>query len=151
MLKQTFATTILTAGKTATGIEVPTEVVEALGHGKRPAVRVTINGYTYRSTVAVMGGKFMVGVSADVREKAGVAGGDKVNVTVELDTERRDVDVPADLAKALAKNKHAKAFFETLSFSRKRAICDSLEQAKTAETRARRIERSVSKLAENRT
>jgi uncharacterized protein YdeI (YjbR/CyaY-like superfamily) len=111
-------------------------------------VRATINGYTYRSTVAVMGGKFMLGVSADVREKAGVAGGDKVSVTLELDTAKREVNVPADLAKALAKNKKAKAFFETLSFSRKRSICESVDQAKTAETRTRRIERSIAKLAE---
>src|SRR5438874_12772510 len=74
-----FRTTVLQAGKTATGIEVPPEVVEELGAGKRPPVRITINGYTYRSTVATVNGKSMVGVSAEVRERAGVAGGDTVD------------------------------------------------------------------------
>ena len=80
-----FRTTILQAGKTATGIRVPDEIVEALGKGKRPAVRVTINGFTYRSTVAVMGDAYMVGVNADNRAGAGVAGGDVVEVTVRLE------------------------------------------------------------------
>src|SRR5438445_5998830 len=96
-----FRTTVLQSGATATGIEVPAEVVSALG-SKRPAVRVTLNGYTYRSTVASMGGRFMVGVSAKVREAAGVAGGDEVDVTLSLDTEPREVVVPSDLTEALA-------------------------------------------------
>src|SRR5881296_607847 len=96
-----FHTTILQAGKTATGIRIPPEVIEGLGSGKRPAVRVTINGHTYRSTVAVMGGDFMVGVSAEVREWTGVAGGDEVDVDIELDTAPREVTVPPDLVKAL--------------------------------------------------
>src|SRR5438309_2367144 len=83
-----FRTTILTAGKTATGIEVPSEVVDALGASKRPPVRVTINGYTYRNTIAVMGGKYMVGVSAEHRAGAGVGGGDEVDVEIELTTSR---------------------------------------------------------------
>ena len=86
------------AGKTATGIVVPAEVVEGLGSSKKPAVRVTINGYTYRSTVATVDAQYMVGVSADVREKAGVAGGDEVDVDIELDTEPREVTVPPDVA-----------------------------------------------------
>ncbi|HEU4399510.1 MAG TPA: DUF1905 domain-containing protein, partial [Actinomycetota bacterium] len=89
-----FRTTIRQSGKTATGIQVPDEVVEALGSGKRPAVRVTINGYTYRSTVAVLSGVYMVGVNADHRAGAGVAGGDEVEVDIELDTARREVSVP---------------------------------------------------------
>ncbi|MEA2844373.1 MAG: hypothetical protein QOJ69_2044, partial [Actinomycetota bacterium] len=96
-----FRTTLELGGKTATGIRVPDEVVEGLGSGKRPPVRVTINGHTYRSTVAVMGGAFMVGVSAEERSKAGVAAGDEVDVDIELDTEPREVVVPPDFAAAL--------------------------------------------------
>ena len=86
-----FQTTILTSGKTATGICIPDDIIEKLGSGKKPPVKVTLNGYTYRSTVAVMGGKYMVGVNAGVREAAGVAGGDKLTVEIELDTEERKV------------------------------------------------------------
>src|SRR5882672_11345273 len=93
-----FRTTILQAGKTATGIQVPDEIIEKLGSGKRPAVRITINGYTYRSTVAVMGGRFMVGVNAENREKAKVAGGEEVDVDIDLDTEPREVTLPVDFA-----------------------------------------------------
>ena len=100
-----FRTKILQAGKTATGIEVPPKVVSGLGSSKRPAVKVTIKGYTYRSTVATMDGKFMVGVSAEVREAAGVAGGDTVDVDIELDTAPREVTVPDDFAKALKKRR----------------------------------------------
>src|SRR3977135_1260783 len=128
-----FHTTLLQSGKTAVGIQVPNEVVEALGAGKRPPVRVTINGYTYRSTVAVMGGKYMLGVSADVREAAGVAGGDVVDVDVELDTATREVTVPPELRKALARNPKAKKFFDQLSYSKKRLYTLPIEKAKTAE------------------
>lgn len=96
-----FHTTILQGGKTATGIRVPDDVVEGLGAGKRPPVSVTINGYTYRSTVSVMGGAYMVGVSAENRAGAGVAGGDQVDVEIELDTAPRDVTLPSDFAAAL--------------------------------------------------
>src|SRR2546421_12898614 len=109
-------TKILTAGKTATGIEVPAEVVEALGASKRPPVRVTINGYTYRSTVAVMGGVFMLGVSNEVRQSAGVAAGDTVDIDLELDDKPRDVELPPDFSAALGRNAKAKKFFEGLSY-----------------------------------
>src|SRR5882672_12909724 len=115
-----FTTTLLTAGKTATGIQVPEEIVEALGHSKRPPVKVTINGYTYRSTIAVMGGKFMIGVSAEVRQAARVKGGDKVNISLELDLGPRELDLPAALKKALEKNPKAKKNFEGLSYSNKK-------------------------------
>ena len=91
------------AGKTAAGIEVPAEVVTALGHTKKPPVRVTINGYTYRSTVATVGGRFMVGVSNEVRTNAGVAAGEEVDVEMELDTAPREVVVPPELAQELAR------------------------------------------------
>lgn len=145
-----FRTTILQGDKTATGILVPTDVVEALGKGKRPPVRVTVNGYTYRSTVAVMGGRFMVGVSADVRKNAGVAGGDEVEIDMELDNEPREVVVPADLAAALAADADAKRTFEALSYSNKRRHVYAVEDAKTAETRQRRIDKSVSQLREGK-
>src|SRR5260221_11356600 len=95
-----FHTTLLQSGKTAVGIQVPDQVVEALGAGKRPPVLVTINGYTYRNTIAVMGGAFMVGVSAENREKAHVAGGDEVDVEIELDTQPRLRALPPDLRPA---------------------------------------------------
>jgi hypothetical protein len=141
-------------GKTATGIRIPPKMVEALGTSKRPAVRVTINGYTYRSTVAVMGGEFMLGVSAEVREKAGVAAGDLVDVDLDpdldLDAQHREVTVPPDLAKALKTEPDAKRTFEGLSFSNKQWHVLSIEGAKTAETRQRRIARSVSTPREGR-
>src|SRR5256885_17084233 len=96
-----FRAVILSSGKTATGIRVPPEVLESLGSGKRPPVRVTINGYTYRSTVATVSGEFMVGVSAEVRESAGVAAGDEVDVDLELDTQPREVALPRDFAEPL--------------------------------------------------
>ncbi len=141
-----FQTTILTAGKTATGIRIPEDIVEKFGAGKKPPVKVTINNHTYRSTIAVMGGVFMVGINADVREKAGVKGGDKINVEIELDTQPREITLPPDLKKALDKNSTAKKFFETLSYSKKKVYVVSLEQAKTDETRQRRIEKALSDL-----
>ena len=141
-----FRTTIVRSGKTATGIEVPAEIVASLGQSKRPPVRVTINGHTYRSTVAVMGGVFMVGVSAENRERAGVAGGDEVDVELEVDTAPRVVTVPADFADALDRNPGAKEHFDSLSYSHKQAYVLSVESAKTAETRQRRIAKAISAL-----
>jgi hypothetical protein len=146
-----FRATVLLGGKTATGIEVPEPVVAALGSSKRPPVSVTINGYTYRSTVASMGGRFMVGVSADVRENAGVAAGDEIDVDIELDTKPREVEVPADFAKALKRDPKAKQQFDGLSFSNKRRFVLSIEGAKTQETRHRRIEKAVAALHEGST
>lgn len=142
----TFRTTILTAGKTATGIEVPPDVIDSLGGGKRPPVRVTMNGFTYRSTVAVMSGKFMVGVNADNRAAAGVAGGDIVDVTIELDDQPRVVEVPADFAKALAQHKGAQAAFDKLSYTHKREHVTAVESAKKPETRERRIAKAIEQL-----
>ena len=141
-----FRTTIIASGKTATGMVVPPQVVDALGSGKRPAVCVTINGQTYRSTVAVMGGDFMIGVSAANRELTGVQAGDEVDVRLELDTAPRVVELPADFAQALHADPVARAFFEGLSNSVKGWHVTSIEGAKTADTRARRIEKSVTML-----
>ena len=145
-----FRTTILQGGKTATGIRVPVEVVESLAAGKRPPVRVTINGYTYRSSVAVMGGKFMVGVSAAVREQARVAGGDEVDVDIELDSAPREVAVPADFKKALDRDQKARRCFDGLSNSKKQRLVIPIERAKTIETRERGIARAISTLREGK-
>lgn len=145
-----FRAELLLGGKTATGIQVPEKVVAALGSGKRPAVRATINGFTYRSTVAPMGGKFMLPVSAEVRGKAGVAAGDKVDVDVELDTAPREVTVPPDLVKAFARDAKARRYFEALSYSNKQRHVLSIEGAKTAETRERRIANTVSLMRQGR-
>ena len=145
-----FRTTLLLSGKTATGIRVPPEVVASLGSGKKPAVRVTINGYTYRSTVATLSGEFMVGVSAEVREKAGVAAGDELAVEIELDTAPREVTVPPDFAAALDADADARRFFDGLSYSNRLRHVLSIEEAKTPETRERRIAKAVSTLHEGR-
>ena len=145
-----FRTKILPAGKTAAGIEVPAKVVAALGSSKRPPVRATINGFTYRSTVAVMGGKFMLGVSNEVRQSAGVAAGDTVDIDLELDTEAREVPIPPDFAAALARDAKAKKFFDGLSYSKKLRLVIPIEDAKAAETRQRRIEKTVEMLSEGR-
>ena len=145
-----FRTVVELGGKTATGIRVPPEVVEALDSGKKPAVRVTINGYTYRSTIAVYGGEFLLPVSAEVRERAGVSAGDEIEVAVELDTEPRMIEVPDDLAAALAADTGAQQFFEGLSYSNKRRIVLSINDAKTAETRQRRIAKTIENLRQGK-
>jgi hypothetical protein len=142
-----FRAVVLLGGKTATGIEVPAEVVEGLGGSRRPAVSVTINGYGYRSTVAPMGGRYMLPLSAENRQGAGVAAGDEVEVTLELDTAPREVTVPADLAAALDETPEAKRFFEGLSYSRKLRYVLQVEGAKKAETRQRRVADTVTRLA----
>lgn len=146
-----FRATIVLGGKTATGIQVPAEVVESMGSSKRPSVCVTINGHSYRSTVAVMGGVFMLPISAEHRMSAGVAAGDEVDVDLELDTEPREVTVPPDLEDALNRDADARRFFDGLSYSHKRQHVLQIEGAKAAETRQRRIEKAISMLREGRT
>lgn len=145
-----FRTTILQGDKTATGIRIPDEIVEALGAGKRPPVRITIRGYCYRNTVAVMGGEYLVGVSAEHRAGAGVAGGDVVDVDIELDTAPREVSVPDDFARALDAEPDARRTFEALSYSNRSWHVLQVEGAKTEETRQRRIGKSVGMLREGR-
>lgn len=146
-----FTTTLELAGKTATGFRVPPAVVEALGKGKRPPVIVTINGYSYRNTVAVYGDEYLIGVAAEHRAAAGVKAGDDVEVDLELDTAPREIEVPPDFAAALDADRDAKQFFEGLSYSNKRRLTLSIDGAKTAETRQRRIEKAVSQLHQGRT
>jgi hypothetical protein len=145
-----FRAVILLSGKTATGIRVPEEVVAGLGSSKRPPIRVTIGGYTYRSTIAPMGGHFMIPISAEHRTGAGVAAGDEVEVNIELDTDSREVVVPADFSDALERHTEAKRFFNGLSYSNKRRIVIPIEEAKTADTRQRRIEKALNMLIEGR-
>ena len=145
-----FRTTILTTGKTTLGFVIPPEVVESLGAGKRPPVRVTINGYTYRNTIAVMGGQYMIGVSSEHRGRAGVAGGEELEIELELDTAPREVDVPEDLAAALDAEPAARATFDGLSYSNRSWHVLQATGTNNPETRARRIEKSVAALREGR-
>jgi Bacteriocin-protection, YdeI or OmpD-Associated/Domain of unknown function (DUF1905) len=141
-----FSATVELGGKTATGIEVPAEVVTALGPGGRPPVTVTIGGHTYRTTVARMGGRYLVPLSAENRTAAGVAAGDQVDVDIEPDTAPREVDVPADLAEALAGDDAARATFDGLSFTHRKEWVRWVEEARKPETRATRLARTVESL-----
>lgn len=134
-------------GKTATGIVVPPEVVESLGGSKKPRVAVTIDGYSYPSSIASMGGRFLIPVSAEVRAGAGVSAGDVVDVDVVLDESVRTVEVPTDLAAALTAAPAAKKAFDALSYSNQRRHVLSVEGAKTQETRDRRIAKVVAELS----
>jgi hypothetical protein len=142
-----FHATIALHGKAATGIEVPADVMAALGAGKRPKVKVTINGFSYPSTVGSMGGLSLIPISADVRAKAGVAAGDAVDVDVVPDTEPRTVEVPADLAAALDAAPAARQAFGKLSYTGQQRHVLSVGQAKTADTRARRVAKVITDLS----
>ena len=145
----TFETSVAASGNN-TGIVVPVEVIERLGAGRRPPVLVDVNGYEYRSTVAVMGGKHMIGISAAVRKATGLKGGDPIQVTLTVAEGPREVDVPADLAEALADDPEAAAFFARLSNSLQRYHVDNINGAKTAETRERRIVKAIALFGEGR-
>ena len=142
----TFHTTILKTGKNTAGIQVPETVIEELGGGKRPLVKVTINNYTYRSAVATMDGKFMISLSAKNREAAGVAGGEEADVTVELDLEPRTVEIPEDLMAAL-NEANVLAAFEGSAPSMRKEYVRQVVEAKAQETRERRIKKIVEKLS----
>lgn len=144
MTSVSFQTTLSQMGNN-TGIEVPPALIDELGAGKRPAVTVDVNGYVYPSTVAVMGGRFLIAFSSDKRAATGLAGGDAISVTLTLDTAPRTVEVPADLAAALT-GAGATAAFEKLSPSAKKAHVTAVEGAKAPETRARRVASIVAKL-----
>jgi hypothetical protein len=147
IMKTTFTTTVWKDREmNATALQVPADAVAALGKGKRHPVKVSLNGYTYRTTIAVMGGMFMLPLSAENRGAAGVKAGDKVEIALELDNEPRTVFVPEDLATALSKNRKAKAEFDTLSYSARKEYARQVESAKAPATRERRIARIVAKL-----
>ena len=145
-----FRATVELRGKTACGTSMPLEVVEALGRGKRPPVTVTIRGYTYRSTIAPYTGEYLVGVSAENRAGAGVEAGDVVDVELQLDEAPRVLDVPADFSAALDAEPAARRFFDGLSYSNRSRFTLSIAEAKTAETRQRRIDKAVALLREGR-
>lgn len=140
-----FKTKIVQTGNN-TGIEVSEKVLNELGSGKKPLVVVTFNGYSYRSAVGKMGDKFMISLSAEHRKNAKVNGGDTVEVSIELDTAPRTVELPADLQRAFDKNKTAKANFEKLAPSKKKAIVLSINDAKTEETKVKRIAKAIEQL-----
>jgi hypothetical protein len=143
-----FESTVELGGKTATGIRVPDEVIEALGSSKRPPVTITINGYTYRTTAVRMGGDFYVPLSAENREGAGVAAGDGITVDIEPDTAPREVTLPDDLAAAM--DDEARAVYEALSYTHRKEWVRWVEEAKKPETRATRIEKAVTGLREGK-
>jgi hypothetical protein len=139
-----FSTTLFQQGNN-TGIEVPSDVVDGLAAGKRPAVIVTVNGFEYRSTIGVMGGRYLIPFSSDKRAATGLAGGDTIEVELTVDSAPRTVEVPADLAAAL-ESAGARAAFDALAPSARKAHVTAVESAKAAETRTRRIESIVGKL-----
>jgi bifunctional DNA-binding transcriptional regulator/antitoxin component of YhaV-PrlF toxin-antitoxin module len=126
------------------GLEVPPEIVEALGGGKRPAVTITINGHSWKSRVAIMRGRYLIGLSNANRKAAGIVTGDEVEV--EIDAEPRVVVEPADFARALDADPIARTAYDRLSYSRKREHVLAIESAKKAETRIRLIEKALAKL-----
>src|SRR5690554_5360934 len=139
-----FETTMFQAGNN-TGILVPVELVDALGAGRRPAVTVVVNGFHYRSTIASMGGEFLIPFSAAIRVETGIGGGDALTVDLEVDTAPRTVEPPADLAEALDAA-DIRSSFDALSPSRQKAHVTSVESAKAEETRARRVAKVVAEL-----
>jgi antitoxin component of MazEF toxin-antitoxin module len=138
-----FRSIVESGGGNATGIVVPDEVVESLGSGKRPAVVITVGDHSYRTTVARMGGRYLVPLAAEHRNAAGVAAGDEIDVGIALDAAPRTVEVPADLAAALDEVDGARAAFDALAFTHRKEWVRSVEDAKRPETRARRIAKAV--------
>jgi hypothetical protein len=138
----TFETTVAVTGNN-TGIVVPEEAIKQLAAGQRPPVLVNLNGYEYRNTVGVMGGKHMVSISAAVRKATGLQGGDPIHVTLTVTRAPREVAIPADFAAALAADEQASAFFGKLSNSMQRYHVDNITAAKSADTRQRRIGKAI--------
>lgn len=145
-----FRAELESTGRTAAGFEVPEEVVERLGGGDHPKVSVTVNGFTFRTSIARMGGRFLLGVSNERRALAGIEAGQVLDVDVELDTAPREIEVPDDLAAALAADAQAKKFWDTLSYSKQSWHVHQVTSAKKAETRAARVEKSVTMLHDGR-
>ncbi|HEY3529405.1 MAG TPA: YdeI/OmpD-associated family protein [Nocardioides sp.] len=143
-----FVSVVELGGRTATGIPIPDEVIEALGAGKRPPVTVTVNGHSYRTTAVRMEGRFFVPLSAENREAAGVAAGQEVTVDIEGDTAPREVTVPDDLADAM--DDAARAAYDRLSYTHRKEWVRWVEEAKKPETRATRIEKTVTGLREGK-
>ena len=140
----TFTTTLVQSGNNV-GIDVPEEIVLGFGVGKRVPVKITINGYSYTSTVAVMGGRYLVGLAAAHRAAADVAGGEEHEVTIEHDTAPRTVEIPGDLDAALT-DADVRDRFDALAYSARKEHVRSVEEAKQPETRQRRVAKIVGKL-----
>jgi Bacteriocin-protection, YdeI or OmpD-Associated/Domain of unknown function (DUF1905) len=137
---QTFTTELWASGGNNVGIVVPEDVVAAFDRGKRLPVVVTIDGdHQYRSTIASMGGRFLISFNAETRSATGRGAGDVVTVRLDVDDAPRTVVVPDDLAAELARDGAARAAWEKLSYSRQRAHAESITGAKAADTRARRV------------
>lgn len=145
-----FSAELLSTGKNTAGFEVPEDVVESLGGGGHPKVTVTVNGYTFRTSIARMGGRYLLGFSGERRTEAGVSPGSVMDVEIELDTAERVLDVPEELAAALAADAKAKEFWETLSYSKQQWHTLQVTSAKTDATRDRRIEKSIGMLREGK-
>ncbi len=144
---QTFRTTLEATGGRNVGIVVPTEVAEAFGRGKRVPVVVTIEGgYQYRNTIASMGGRFLISFNAETRAATGFGAGDEVEVRLDVDDAPRVVEVPEDLAVELARDPELRAAWEKLSYSHQRAHAEAITKAKAADTRARRVAKTVEAL-----
>jgi hypothetical protein len=137
-----FDTTVAVTGNN-TGIVVPGEVIERLAAGKRPPVLVNLNGYEYRNTVGVMGGRHMVSISAAVRKATGLQGGDPIHVTLTVTNTPQEVTIPSDFAAALAADERASGFFGKLSNSMQRYHIDNVTAARSADTRQRRIDKAI--------
>lgn len=136
-------TNLVATGTNTTGFRIADDVVAQLGGSRRPAVTATVDGYTWRSSIASMGGEFWLGVSAAHRAASGMVAGDEVDLELELDTAPREVTVPDDLAAALAPHPGVASAFAALSYTRRREIVEGIEGAKTAPTRERRITKAV--------
>ena len=143
-----FESRVELGGKTATGIPIPDEVIEGLGGSNRPSVTIAVNGYTYRTTAVRMGGRFLVPLSAENREAAGVQAGDEIVVDIENDTAPREVVLPADLEAAL--DDAARTAYDGLSYTHRKEWVRWVEEAKRPETRATRIEKTVTGLREGK-
>lgn len=143
----TFRTTLLGDGTSSAAIEIPAEIIDQFGAGKRPPVQLILGGHTVRTTVAVMGGRYLIAVNADVRRMTGLQGGDTVDIEIVLDNEPRSVTIPDDLDAALASHPDARQGFENLTASKQQRIVTGIEQAKTRETRGRRISRAITDLS----
>jgi hypothetical protein len=149
-MSQTFRATLVATGKATCGIRVPDPVIDALGGGGHPKVVASLNDYTYRTSVARMGDGYWFGLAAARGAESGLRAGDEVQVTLELDTAPREVEVPGELAAALEADPVARAFFNGLSYSNKRVFTESVAGTQNAETRARRVEKAIALMREGR-
>jgi Bacteriocin-protection, YdeI or OmpD-Associated/Domain of unknown function (DUF1905) len=146
-----FTTTLLERGPAA-AVVLDDAQVEAVGEGaRRFPVLATVNGYTWRTSVMRMRGEFMVGLSREVREAAGVGAGQTVDVKIELDAEPREVEVPEALASALAGDPAAGAAFDGLAFTHRKEYARWIAEAKREETRERRVKEALQMLREGKT